>query len=77
MCLYALKIGILDPLPNQTLKRFVKEICPYAKKNFPMVMEDLCRVWDITDSVKKGLEEVYSAYLAEQKQVPEAEGTEA
>lgn len=67
MHLYALKLGILDPLSNQALKKFKKEILDYARTNFPEVMKDLMTSWDITDSVKKGLEDVYKTYLDKQK----------
>ncbi len=61
--LYALKLGILDPLSNQALKKFKKEILGYIQKNYASVLLDLKTSWDITDSVKKGLEDAYKAYL--------------
>ncbi len=67
MHLYALKLGILDPLPNSTLKKFKKEILGYTQKNFPDVLKDLKTSFDLTDSVKKGLESVFSDFLEKQK----------
>ncbi len=67
MNLYALKLGILDPLSNQALKKFKKEILEYGKKNFPSVMQELYAGFDLTDSVKKGLEEIFKSYLEKQK----------
>ncbi len=67
LCLYALKAGILDPLPNQQLKRFKKEILGFAKKNYASVMQDLYSKWDLTDSVKNGFDEMYKAYFEQLK----------
>ncbi len=67
MHLYALKQGILDPLTNQTLKKFKKEIVHFGRSQFPHVMSDLCACWDLTDSVKKGLDEMFQTYLAGNK----------
>lgn len=67
LCLYALKNGILDPIPNQQLKRFKKEILAYAKKNYPSVMQDLYSKWDITDTVKAGFDELFKAYFEQAK----------
>lgn len=63
LCLYALKQGLLDALTNQALKKFKRGILEYAKTNFPQVMEELYKTWDLTDPVKKGLDEILKAYL--------------
>lgn len=61
--LYALKQGVLDGLTNQALKQFKKDILGYARKNFALLMEDLTQCWDLTESVKKGLDDLLKAYL--------------
>lgn len=65
--LYALKLGILDPLSNQALKRFKKEIADYARREFPRLMKELTTDWKLTDAVKKELQEVFRNYFASQK----------
>lgn len=72
--LYALKLGVLDPLTNDTLKKFKKEIVPYARRQHPEVVEELCSSWDLTESVKRGLEEIFRSYFASQKK-EKGEGT--
>lgn len=64
--LFALKLGILDSLSNQSLKNFKKEIYAYAQKEFSSVLAELRNDFDITDNVKKGLEEMFRAYFKAQ-----------
>lgn len=65
--LFALKLGILDPLSNPALKKFKKEILSYLCKEFPAVMKDLRACLDITETVKTGLEEGFRSYFESQK----------
>lgn len=65
--LYALKLGILDPLSNIALKKFKKEIFEYARKEFPRVMEELTSKWILTDAIKKEMEEIFRSYFSTQK----------
>ncbi len=65
--LYALKQGILDPLSGQALKKFKREILSYARQEFPNLIKELCTSWDLTDSVKKGIEDLFQSYFAAPK----------
>ena len=68
MHLFALKLGILDPLSNRTLKKFKKEISPFAQKEFPRLLEELRSQWRLTETIKKGLEDLFRSYFATQKE---------
>ncbi len=63
--LYALRQGVLDPLTNQAIRKFKKDIVLYIKQKYPSVLADLCASYDLTDSVKKGLDEILQHYFTE------------
>ncbi|MBN1687895.1 MAG: F0F1 ATP synthase subunit alpha [Candidatus Omnitrophica bacterium] len=65
--LYALKLGILDPLSNQALRKFRREILGYADREFQFMMSELRQNWKLTDTVKKQMEECFRGYFAAQK----------
>ena len=67
MHLFALKLGILDPLSNQALKRFRKEILEYARREFPDAMKELTTKWELTTPLKKQLEEIFRSYFSSQR----------
>ena len=67
--LYALKQGVLDKLTSNVLKRFKKEILSYARKEFPSFIIELTSKYELTESVMKGMDEVFKSYFNSLKQV--------
>lgn len=65
--LYALKLGILDALSNQALRRFKKEILSYARREFPKMLEDLSAKLELTEPIKKEIEALFRSYFVTQK----------
>ncbi len=62
--LYALKIGILDPVPNTKVKKFKAEILTYARREFPAMMKELTEKWTLTDDLSKTMETCFKQFLA-------------
>ncbi|MSR77428.1 MAG: F0F1 ATP synthase subunit alpha [Candidatus Omnitrophica bacterium] len=65
--LYALKLGLLDSLSSQGLKRFKKEIHAYAWKELPETMTEFTKHWTLTAPIKKDLEMGFQNYFKAQK----------
>ena len=66
MHLYALKLGVLDPLSSQALRRFKKEVLEFARKEYPEALKRLTVNWKLTDELKKEFELIFRAYFAAQ-----------
>ena len=69
--LFALKLGLLDPLSNQGLRKFKQDILEYAKKEMPETMKELCTNWKLTPQVKKDLEAIFQNYFKSHKTTEE------
>lgn len=67
LLLYALKLGLLDPLSPQVLKKFKKEILEYARTELPGTMKELCTHWTLTDQIKKNFGLLFQNYFKTQK----------
>ena len=65
--LFALKLGLLDPLSNQALKQFKTEIVAYIAQEMPESLKELKRDWKLTDKLKKDFEAVFQNYFKIQK----------
>lgn len=74
MHLFALKLGLLDSLSNQALKRFKIDILAYARREIPNTMKELTTHWKLTTEIKKDLESVFQNFFKTLKMGSESEG---
>ncbi|MCM8780563.1 MAG: F0F1 ATP synthase subunit alpha [Candidatus Omnitrophica bacterium] len=63
--LYALNLGMLDNLSSGQVKQFREEILTFVQKRCPDFVSEVRRTHDLTDELKKRLEDCLQDYLKE------------